>query len=413
MNILMLGRWVGAPRYPLKATREYHLGRVLAQKHNLTLAFTTDNPNAVGPISSLRSEFGDLEFTVVPRTWKSLSSAVRLMTGESCTLSYFRSEALRSRLADRMRSTPYDLIFVSSSSAIQYALEIDPAIPLIVDFAHVDSEWWMRQASRGSFPGSRFFQTEGIRLRATEALAARRAAHCLVATREAAQLVQALEPAGPVTVVTDGVDVENFRSRPRRGGPPTVVLSTALGGASESHDALEFVRQVLPAVRAQYPEVRLVISSHEAPRDSALTYRIPGVEVDAPRPDMRPALARAALAVAPLWTSDNVRQTVLQPMGAGVPVVVTSQTARAIGAEAGRDLLVADAPREFADRILQLLRDQEAAAEIGGRGQLLVSTKYAWAVLTAPIHALVEGVAKVASVTPPPPKPMVGLRGSR
>src|SRR5207244_10656942 len=70
---------------------------ILAQKHSLTLAFTTDNPNAVGPISSLRSEFGDLEFTVVPRTWKSLTSAVSLMTGESCTLSYFRSEALRSR----------------------------------------------------------------------------------------------------------------------------------------------------------------------------------------------------------------------------------------------------------------------------------------------------------------------------
>ena len=80
-----------------------------------------------------------------------------------------------------------------------------------------------------------------------------------------------------------------------------------------------------------------MISSHESPRDSALTYRIPGVEVDAPRPDMRPALARASVAVAPLWTSDNMRQTVLQPMGGGIPVVVTSQAAQALGAEAGRD----------------------------------------------------------------------------
>ncbi len=379
MNILMLGRWVGAPRYPLKATREYHFGRVLAQKHSLTLAFTTDNPNAVGPISSLRSEFGDLEFTVVPRTWKSLASAVSLMTGESCTLSYFRSEALRSRLADRIRTTPYDLVFVTSSSMIQYAMEIDPAIPVIVDFAHLDSEWWIRQASRGSFPGSRFFQTEGVRLRATEALAARRAAHCLVATPEAAKLVQGFKPTGPVTVVADGVDVENFRSRPRRGGPPTVVLATALGGASESHDALEFIRQVMPAVRSQYPEVRLVISSHESPRDAALTYRIPGVEVDAPRPDMRPALARASVAV---------------------------------GAEAGRDLLVADAPREFANQILHLLRDHEAATDMGARGQLLVSTKYAWSVLTVPVHGLVESVAKVGP-PPPAPKPLAGLRGSR
>src|SRR5258707_5557965 len=120
---------------------------------------------------------------------------------------------------------------------IQYAMEIDPAIPVIVDFAHLDSEWWIRQASRGSFPGSRFFQTEGVRLRATEALAARRAAHCLVATPEAAKLGQGFKPTGPVTVVADGVGVEKFRSRPPRGGPPTVVLATARVGAAGKHDA--------------------------------------------------------------------------------------------------------------------------------------------------------------------------------
>jgi len=46
----------------------------------------------------------------------------------------------------------------------------------------------------------------------------------------------------------------NFRSRQRRGAPPTLVLATALGGASESHDALEFIRHVMPTVRSQYPE---------------------------------------------------------------------------------------------------------------------------------------------------------------
>ncbi|HWP76849.1 MAG TPA: glycosyltransferase, partial [Methylomirabilota bacterium] len=96
----------------------------------------------------------------------------------------------------------------------------------------------------------------------------------------------------------------------------------------------------------------------------------------------------------------------------GIPVVVTSQAAQALGAEAGRDLLVADAPREFASQILQLLRDQEAAAEMGARGQLLVATKYAWSVLTAPVHELVESIAKVGP-PPPAPKPLAGLRGSR
>lgn len=412
MNILMLGRWVGAARYPLKATREYHLGRLLAQKHSLTLAFTTDNPNAVGPISTLRSEFGDLEFTVVPRSWRALASAVRLMSGDSCTLSYSRSEALRARLADRLRTTPYDLVFVSSSSVIQYAIHIDPAIPVMVDFAEVDSEWWVRQASRGSFPGSRFFQTEGTRLRAAEAAAAGRAAHCLVATPEAAAIVRGFKPSGPVSVLHDGVDVEVLRSRTRRGGPPTVVLNTALGEPSESHDALEFVRQVMPAVRKEFPEVCLVISSPEAPANPALTHRIPRVNVDAPSQDIRPGLALAAVAVAPLWTSGNVRQMVLQPMGAGVPMIATTQAAQAVGAEPGRDLLVADAPRDFAIRIVQLLRDRDLAAGIGARGQILVATKYAWNVTASGISTLVENVAKSPQPAPVQ-KPDTELRVSR
>ena len=48
----------------------------------------------------------------------------------------------------------------------------------------------------------------------------------------------------------------------------------------------------------------------------------------------------------------------------------------------------------------------------GARGQLLVSTKYAWSVLTVPMHGLVESVAKVGP-PPPAPKPLAGLRGSR
>ncbi len=39
--------------------------------------------------------------------------------------------------ADRLRPTAYDLVFVSSSSMIPYALEVDPAMPLVVDFGAI------------------------------------------------------------------------------------------------------------------------------------------------------------------------------------------------------------------------------------------------------------------------------------
>jgi len=142
MNILMLGRWLPPSRRPVRATREYQFARRLARSHQITLAFISDQPDAAGPISALRSEFSDLEFASVPRRWKSLAGALSLAVGESCTLSYFRSEALRTRVADRLQRAPYGLIFVTSSSMLQYTRDIDPAIPLLVDFGFVDSEWW-------------------------------------------------------------------------------------------------------------------------------------------------------------------------------------------------------------------------------------------------------------------------------
>ena len=145
--------------------REYAFGRHLAQEHQLTVAFTTDDgADGYGP-TTLRDQFGDLEFAVVPRGWKYLSGAISLATGDSCTLAYFRSTALSARLADRMKTAPYDLVYVSSSSMIQYALELDAAVPLVVDFGEVDSEWWRRQAELRSFPGANFYRTEAARLR--------------------------------------------------------------------------------------------------------------------------------------------------------------------------------------------------------------------------------------------------------
>jgi hypothetical protein len=396
VNILMLGRWLPPPRQAVRGTREYQFALRLARAHQLTLAFVTDNPDVAGAISALRTEFGDLEFAAVPRAWKSLASAISLATGGSCTLSYFRSEALRTRLADRLHRTRYDLVFVSASSMIQYALEIDPTIPLLIDFNEVESEWWMRQAARGAFPATRIFRAEATRLRIAEAAAARRAACCVVATPEAAQIVQALAPGAPTTVIADGVDVGFFGNPPRPGNAPTVVFNTPLNGEVELRDAFGFCRSILPAVRARIPQARVVVSSKELPPAGHLA----GVEVVSPCADSRPLFHSGAVAVAPLWEGSDVRSSVLEPMAAGVPVVTTSKVRDQLGARAGRDLRVSDDPLGFAMHVIQLLEDAPSRASLGARGRAFVADHHAWSVMTTRLIEVVE--ATVPSSRPAP-----------
>jgi polysaccharide biosynthesis protein PslH len=394
MNILMLGRWVPPPRRPVRATREYQFARHLKRSHRLTLAFITDNHDAGGTISALRTEFGDLEFAAVPRGWKSLVSALRLASGESCTLSYARSEALRTRLADRLKSTPYGLVMVSSSNMLQYAAEIDPAIPLIIDFGDLDSEWWIKRAGVGTFPGTRFFRTEALRLRAAEAAGARRAAACVAASDAVAATIRGLAPDAPVTVIPNGVESDSDGVRLRPGKAPTVVFSAALVEAAELGDFEKFCRTVVPLVRRKMPAVRFTVLTRDRVRRDRPFDDLPGVEIVGPVTDIRPFLHSAVVAVAPLWSGADVRTSVLEPMAAGVPVVVTASACKRVDVQLGGYLDGADDPVAFARHVIGLLESEALRRQRGERGRELVHTSSSWDVYGRRLTQTVEDTLK-------------------
>jgi hypothetical protein len=400
MNILMLGRWVPPPRQAVRATREYQFAGALARRHRLTLAFITDNPEASGPISTLRAEFGDLEFAAVPRAWRSLVSAVRVATGESCTLSYVRSEALQTRLAARLKSTPYGLVFVTSSSMIQYALEIDPGIPLVVDFGEMESEWWFRQAAQRGFPGTSFLRTEGTRLRTAEAVAAQRAAACFAATAKAAATVQTLVRHAPVTVVPSGVDAVFLSAPVRPGTFPTAIVHASSGDRAQMQGIAEFCKVFLPAIRARVPALRLVVVSRD-PIASSWANELHGAEIAAPVNDLRRVLHSQAVVIAPLRSEVDVRAAIVEPMAAGVPVVSTSPLCEQLGACAGRDLLVADQPLEFVGEVARLMESVSLRQEIAHQGRRFVEASCSWSVYSERVNEVLDHVLKLprASVT--------------
>jgi glycosyltransferase involved in cell wall biosynthesis len=394
MNILMLGRWLPPPRRPVRGTREYQLARHLARRHRLTLAFINDSPDTAGSISALRGEFGDLEFASVPRGWKSLASAVSLAAGESCTLSYFRSQALRTRLADRLRNGGYDLVYVSSSTMIQYALDVDPGMPMVVDFAGVDSEWWARQAERAPYGAGRFFRTEAARLRAAETAAARRAVRRIAQSPEAARIVESLAPGAPIVVIPNGVDLDGEAAASRPGGAPTVVFNVSGTGETEIKGIVEFCRAIVPAVRARLPRARVVIAS----RDPVSTWngadRVEGLEVVAPVSDLRLLFHRNAVAAAPAGPAIEVRSGVLEPMAAGVPVVTTSAVRESLRACPGRDVQAADSRPDFARRLVDLLESESLREQMGAQGRRFVQEHFSWELFASRLEDVLVSAVK-------------------
>jgi glycosyltransferase involved in cell wall biosynthesis len=393
MNILMLGRWLPPARRLVRDTREYQFGRYLARDHHLTVAFVTDNSDTTGAISALRKEFSDLEFAVMPRTWKSLEAALRAATGESCTLSYARSGALRTRLEDRIRRSDYDLVFVLSSSMIQYVLDLNPSIPVVMDFAGVDSEWWLAQAAGSPYPAARFFNAEASRLRLAEAAVARRAAWCVTDSSPADAIVRSLAPGGKTAIIPSGVDLEFFAGQTRESKTRTVVLRTSsLASEQDFREAEQFCRQVIPRVRARIAEARVVLASGE-PIPNGRAARLLGAEVIGPVTDPRQFFHSQAVAVALQGTGSDLRRRALEPMAAGIPVVVGAKAIDRLGIQDKQVICRADGWSDVAQALIQLLEDPIQRIEFGQRGKTYVTANASWTVMAEKMAEIIERAA--------------------
>jgi glycosyltransferase involved in cell wall biosynthesis len=401
MNILMLGSWTPFWRRPAAAERLHRFARHLGREHRLTLAFVTDDPNP-GAISALREEFGDLEFALIPRGWQRLWSAARLLAGGSAELTYSRSEALKTRVRERLRASAYDLIYVGASSLIPYALDADRSIPILMDFGEVDSQWWTERAAHQPAPWAALYRTEAARLRQLETEAARRAAACLVASRAAAEVVASFAPWAPVTVAPNGVDLpEQIPFRPPVTAP-LIALNAWLDEEREVQAAAEFCERVLPAVRGRVPEARLLVAARHLPRSARRLARTAGVEVLDSGADLRLLLRRAAVAVTPAVGGGATRRAVLEAMAFGVPVVTTRRGLDGLAAVPGRDLYAEEGPDALAGRLVDLLGNRSLRAEAGARGFAFVRAHYSWEPALARLDTLLRGLLRRAPVEPAP-----------
>ncbi|MDO9635965.1 MAG: glycosyltransferase, partial [Thiobacillus sp.] len=165
----------------------------------------------------------------------------------------------------------------------------------------------------------------------------------------------------------NGVDAEYFS--PARDYPNPYaddVRGVVFTGAMDywpNIDAVTwFAERIFPAVREAVPTAQFTIVGSRPGEAVCALARQPGVIVTGGVPDVRPYLAHAACAVAPLRIARGVQNKVLEAMAMARPVVASAQAAEGIRAEAGRDYLLAQGEADFARAVVSCLQARASAA---------------------------------------------------
>jgi len=185
-------------------------------------------------------------------------------------------------------------------------------------------------------------------------------------------------------------------------GSPRVVFTGNLGYFVNADAISWWLREVWPALAARLPELNLVIAGDRPPpalwRAAAAAGAAAGgaagaVTLLAGPPDLRPVLAGAIAAIAPMRCGSGAPVKILEAWSQGVPVVASAWAAAGTGGVPGDDLLVADSPGQWVEALAGLARDPAARRRLAANGSRRLLTDYSRETVKARLLAAVAAAA--------------------
>jgi len=375
--------------------RSFHFLQALAEHYQIYLGTFIDDPADRQYLRQLAPYCRDIcALELNPGTAK-LASLRGLLAGEALSLPYYRDRRLQAWVDQTVAGQGITRALIFSSPMAQY-LQNHRSLRWVADLVDVDSDKWQQYAAAKTWPMNWLYRREAEKLLAFERQVAANAGATLLVSMQEAQLLQRLAPeaAGKIGYVNNGVDSRYFDAEavypsPYPDSRPVIVFTGVMDYWANVDAVCWFAKQVMPMITQQLPDARFyIVGSKPVTAVLQLAANDPAIIVTGRVDDVRPYLALARLAVAPLRIARGVQNKVLEAMAMAKPVVVTSAALEGIGVDSqALRVSVADRADDFAGQVLACLAEPQQRAD---DNRSFVQNNFSWQQSTRELFEVLE-----------------------
>lgn len=181
---------------------------------------------------------------------------------------------------------------------------------------------------------------------------------------------------GKTTVSRMGFHVEDFYAADDAEEGAVDVAYFGNLGSVRNQRAVERLSRILGLCRAAGRPLSAAAYGADGPEDFLTALK--GFEHTGRVGDVDRALQAATIVVNPQQVASGVKTSVLRAMGASRACVISPAVADTIGGEHYEHYVVADSDPEFADRMIELLEDQNLRNRLGANAKAFVTREYSW-----------------------------------
>lgn len=383
-DLLFLAHRIPYPPNKGDKIRSYHILKHLAGSYRVHLGAFVDDPHDMRYCDKVEALCESTCLVPLSSTRARIRSLSGLLKHTALSPPYFYDKKMKDWVDSRMASVNPKRIFVFSSPMAQYVLDWNSTqIRRVVDFVDVDSDKWRQYADCKSWPLSWLYRREAETLLQFEREIAMEFDASLFVSAEEAALSRQLVPeaAGSISYLENGVDHDFFMpdrdyDDPYAGRRDAVVFTGAMDYWANIDAVRWFAKEVFPEIRAEVETAEFAIVGARPSREVQELSSLPGVLVTGAVRDIRPYLAHARAAVAPLRIARGVQNKILEAMAMARPVVATRVAVEGIDIAGEDGLEVADNSSEFAEKTIRLLKSAGPSRIMSSRDW--VCRRYDW-----------------------------------
>lgn len=402
MNILYV-----VPYVPnLIRVRPYNLIHSLVELgHKLTVLTLWTTESEREDIGNLNLDKQSVQAHYLPR-WRSIMNCLTSLPSSVPLQAVYcwqpdLARQLATLTANCNEKKPFDVIHIEHLRGVRYGLQIRSngvSIPVVWDSVDCISHLFRQAAQRSNKKLSRFIsQFELGRTERYESWLLSQFEQVLVTSdadkKAFIKLTKSPNRSWPISVLPNGVDLAYFTpGNDDLRETKTLVISGKMSYHANVSMTMYLHDSILPLIWEQEPEVKLWIVGKDPPQEIREIGKHPSITVTGTVEDIRPYLQRATVAVAPLTYGAGIQNKVLEAMACATPVVTTPQAVSALDVHAGKDILVAEHPHDFAAKVLSLIQKQDYQREVGKAGRRFVEDRHRWTNVAQQLEGIYDEV---------------------
>ncbi|HTS66833.1 MAG TPA: glycosyltransferase [Candidatus Acidoferrales bacterium] len=362
--------------------RTLEMLRQLHRRHEIHYVAIEKPSEPEGPARAAEYSFRayPVQHRIRPRSsplfWSALVKG--LLSPVPVAVARFHPPQMRAFLEGLIRKEGFDCAVVDHLAPSAYF----PDLPHAILFQHnVETVIWRRHVEHAADPLRRWYlRIQAERMFQYERRMSLAAGHIVAVSETDAAEMRRLFGVTRVSEVPTGVNIDYFRPPEKRAGEGAdLVFVGSMDWLPNVDGMVYFVREVLPLIRRKRPGCTLaVVGRTPPPKIRELAAADSAIRVTGTVPDIRPYLWDSAVAIVPLRIGGGTRLKIYEAMAAKIPVVSTTLGAEGLTVNPPADIRIADTPRDFADRCLELLASAEDRGRVAEAAWEMVNANFSW-----------------------------------